>query len=203
VTKQAHVIWLDNFTKYAFRAVQIPSFQVGTYHRQLWTGRAYRVSRMGIDMSVRHDEHGEVIPAMPDDLFVGLDEVVQSLSRYSPHKRRAMKRHSRCLLTRYDVRNAPPCPDPDNLETLPHQTAVREHHDSMDNLFPDTILPTNIGQNKGFLRLMRQHYEDNCQEDDCEGARYSVFSTDIDICNKQLRVNFFFVSQSIFKTILI
>ncbi len=184
----AHVIWYDNFTKYKYSLRQIPDMEEGSVKSQLWTGRAFRASRVQVDMSVRRDQRGCVIPAMPDDPLIHLVDVSIACRTHSPTTRADMQLHETCLLSRWQVYNVPLCPHPDKVVKQRHARAIRNHSDGLDNLHPDTILPVNITANKHFLRLMREHYEGNRQHLDDVCPVYSVFATDIDIANKQLRV---------------
>ena len=187
-TLGAHVIWYDNFTKYRYAQKQIPSMEDGAFLQQLWTGRAFRCSRTPVDMRVCRDMTGAIIPAMPDDPMIMLDTIVSACQTYSPSERLLMQKHSKSLITIWKVHNVPLCPHPSAVSKPAHASAIRNHSDGMENMYPDTILPVNIGANKSFLRLMREHYESRDQHQADECPEYSVFATDIDIANKQLRV---------------
>ncbi len=154
----------------------------------LWTGTGLRRSDVQVQMSVMHDSTGQVIPAMPDQPFEYLSGVQSCLDKYKAVHKRHMYRHDTCMVTRFKVNTVPPMPSLQNLTKPGHRLAVQTHVGGLSNFYPDEIIPVNITENKVFLRLMRQHYQEQGQHKDDGDVVYSTFCTDIDICNKQLRV---------------
>jgi hypothetical protein len=69
IKTKAHTIWIDNFSK--TMAWQLPKLDHGVYKPCLWTGFALKLftQRPDLDMTLKRDETGRVIPAMPNDPF--------------------------------------------------------------------------------------------------------------------------------------
>ena len=66
VEQTSHTVWIDNFSKHM--AHQIPTLEKGTWKQMLWTGRAFRRTRVQVDMSLKYDGD-TVVPATPTDPF--------------------------------------------------------------------------------------------------------------------------------------
>ncbi len=126
---------------------------------------------------------------MPDQPFEYLDTVRLRLEKCKAVHRKHMYRHDTCMVTRFQVNTVPPIPDLEHLEKPRHRRAVQNHVGGLANFYPDQIKQVNITENKVFLRLMREHYWEQGQHRDSSENVYSTFCTDIDICNKQLRVH--------------
>ena len=154
----------------------------------LWTGTGVRRSNVQVEMTVMHDQTGQVIPAMPDQPFDYLDRVKRSLERCKAVHRHDMHRYDKCMVTKWQVNTVPLTPSLDRLTLPRHRLAIENHAGGLANLYPDQIKAVNITENKVFLRLMRAHYREYGQHRNGRDMVYSTFSTDIDICNKQLRV---------------
>jgi hypothetical protein len=146
------------------------------------------MSRYPVDMSVMTNASGNEIPAMPDDPFEHLPVLRTLLTLMSPHTSAGMNRHTSSLLSTLEVTNVPPKPHHSKVAKREHKEALINHHDSLSNLFPDTIIPQNIGSNKSLLRMLRDHYETQQQHLPGQCSTYSVFNTDIDIFDRQLKV---------------
>lgn len=184
IKQEGHTIWLDNFSK--IRAMQVPDINMGAWRNCLWTGRALRKSRVPVTMDLEESKEG-IIPAMPDDLYGMLPVFKKLFVLHNPQEDTSMMRYRTSLVTNLDVRNIPLKPAARMLSQERHRTAITSGCDRLDNLFPDKIISVNIGSNLGFMRILRNHYEDkqqhtgNCQE-------YSSFNADIDIFDRFLKV---------------
>ena len=127
IKKGCHIIWLDNFSKYRFKQLQIPNLQTGTYHKMLWTGSGLRRSHVQVEMGVMRDGTGQVVPAMPDQPFDYLDSVRRRLEKCKAVHKRHMYRHDTCMVTRFQVNTVPPMPALEHLEKPRHRRAVETH----------------------------------------------------------------------------
>ena len=183
--EQAHTIWLDNFSK--IRVLKIPDINVGAWQDCNWTGRAVRLSLTPVSMDFMY-ENGEVIPAMPDDVFAmstKLKSLFLSINKETtlcPHLRDAS------VLAVAEVNNVPSRPDKSRLVDPKHKTALIERHDSIRNCLAEGIYPINIGSNKGLMQLLRNHYTSEKQDTDGECAKYTSLNVDCDIFDRILKV---------------
>jgi hypothetical protein len=178
-----HVIWWDNFSK--FKAYQIPTLDKGTYNQMLWTGKALRIPRTYVSMQCHTYDNGDIIPAMPDDLFLEADNMMEFFCGVNEGD--AMLQHDESLLTQLNVQRVPLMPDVTKVTNEKHKAAINDRHDALDNLCPEGIDPRNIGSRIGFLSLMKEHCQEQLQFDDiCD--EYSIFNLDVDIFNRCLKV---------------
>ena len=179
----AHTIWLDNFCKKP-QSFQIANVDRGTFKAPLWTGKAVRKCRNQISMDVIRCNQ-VVVPAMPDDILVERDTLMQMYRQGCDDK--GINMYDTSLTTKYEVQNVPVKPHPDKVVLEKHKRALTDRHDSLETFYPAGIINMNIGSNRGFLRIMRHHYKEKSQDSDqCD--RYSAFCVEIDIFNKMLKV---------------
>jgi hypothetical protein len=182
---KAHTLWLDNFSK--IRAMQFPDLELGAWQDCCWTGYAVRESRVDVDMSIRTDnETKEIEPAMPHHIYDMYPTLKQTFLQHNTNTAECPMRYSSSLTTLLVVKNVPLKPSHHKLRKPEHKQAVHEGHDSLDNCFPEGIVATNIGSNKGLLQLMRNHYESVCVAN--VGQRYSCLNVDANIFDRILKV---------------
>jgi hypothetical protein len=182
---KAHTLWLDNFSK--IRAMQFPDLELGAWQDCCWTGYAVRESRIDVDMSIRmNNETKEIEPAMPHHIYEMYPTLKQAFLVYNEPTAECPSLYSDSLTTLLGVSNVPLKPSHLRLSKPEHKQAVHEGHDSLDNCFPEGIVATNIGSNKGLLQLMRNHYESVCVTN--VGKRYSCLNVDSNIFDRILKV---------------
>lgn len=183
------VIWIDNFSKYRYRAHQVPSMEKGTYTNMLWTGMAYSKPRADVNMSMMQTPDGEDIPAMPDNLFEMEEQFLALYKTICPDTLENQRMHRTSMAHKLKVRNVPPKPCPTKVRSPNHKKALTDSHGSLARLYPADIMPINIGENKTFLKILRDHYEATNQHIEGGCDRYYSFNADIDIFDRTLKAH--------------
>jgi hypothetical protein len=182
---KAYTLWLDNFSK--LRALQIPNLEMGAWQSCLWTGRAFRLSRVDVDMTVRHDAKNEVLPAMPDDIFEMYPATKNQFLHVTYTQPDCPTLYSTSLTTTLKVNNVPLKPLAVSLRRADHKAAVEESHDGLSTCYPEGICTLNIGSNRGLIRLLRNHHDTFCVEQ--KGQRYTSLNVDNNIFDRVIKVN--------------
>jgi hypothetical protein len=183
--KKAYTLWLDNFSK--LRALQLPNLEMGAWQSCLWTGRAFRLSRVDVDMTVRHGANNLVLPAMPDDIFE-LYEATRARFLLVTHTQEDCPMlYNTSLTTLLKVNNVPLKPLPCNVAKAEHKEALLQGHDGLSTCYPEGICTLNIGSNRGLIRLLRDHYDSHCVE--TKDQRYTSLNVDNNIFDRVLKVN--------------
>lgn len=180
-----HTIWIDNFSK--VHGAKIPSIDIGAWRNCLWTGTAIRkyTGDRVIDMSVQLDGAGEVVPAMPDDLFANeadfnavFDRCVLDTTYYDTS-----------LTTLYRVNSVPLKPDACRVDNHNYRRALQGDTDRLRSMYPKEIAAVNIGSNLGLARIMRAHYDENNQGPGNRCTKYSALNVDENIFMRVLKVH--------------
>lgn len=190
----SHVLWLDNFSKFVART--IPSQERSTFSSCLWTGVALsQFQTEHISDNIKFDVGGSVVPAMPPDLLMCSQQVVQGLTQTLNE---GFLYYDRSLVAQYDVRSIPLKIDgkrfPEVASTVDHD------RNKMSIVFPQKLVGKNIGSNRGLISLIRQYYDDyNMSGEDGSCERYLNINVDENIFWRILKVPcllVFVVSQS-------
>ena len=176
-----HNLWYDNFSK--IYRIHKPTVGKGVYHSCMWTGVALNLyDGDPVDVSVKHHRDGSVIPAMPDDLFVELYTVTQTIQYI--HEQ-GMFYYDNSLVVKYDVRTIPLKP------TLPHDDplapGMERGSNNMSSTVPYMMLKDNIGSNLGLMKIMRTFYEER-QMDTGECSDYHTLNVDENIFWRTIKV---------------
>ena len=139
-------------------------------------------------MKLLMDENKDVVPAMPDDPFEMIADFKKVFLQHNRATALTPSMYDTSMTTVFQVKNVPLKPDHKIMRNPEHRAALKESHDSLQTLIPDSIMAVNIGANEGFMRLMRMHYEGNHQHlrEGCEV--YSSFNVDCDIFDRMLKV---------------
>ena len=149
----------------------------------LWTGcAAFSTDNTQLDMSIKYSPNGQIVPAMPDDLLVGRDTVVEGI-RYT--LRNCRKYYERSEVKRYDVRNIPLKID---TKKFPHLAHIVDHDKNTTKIVhPVKLIELNIGSNHGLISILRQMYEaEGMHNRTC--ARYHVLNVDENIYWRTMKV---------------
>ena len=190
----SHVLWLDNFSKFVART--IPSQERSTFANCLWTGAALsQFQTEHISDNIKFDGAGSVVPAMPPDLLMCSRQVVQGLTRTLNE---GFLYYDQSLVAQYDVRSIPLKIDG---KRFPEVASTVDHaRNKMSIVFPQKLVGTNIGSNRGLICLIRQYYDDyNMSGDDGSCERYLNINVDENIFYRILKVScshVFLVSHS-------
>ena len=177
------MLWVDNFSKTLARAV--PTLDKGVYSSMLWTGECvmYSPDFDDLDDSVKRDDTGSVVPAMPDDLMVYRHSVTRGLKYLFDQGKNY---YDRSLMVEFDVRNNPPKIDSKKFPHMKSTVDARRH--TMDTVYPEKLVSQNIGSNPGLLHVLRHlvYEKYNMHEDKCE--RYVTLNLDENIYWRTLKV---------------
>lgn len=182
VLEGACCIWVDNFSKTLHRTN--PTLSKDVYSSMMWTGMAVFASAnvMEMDASVKTDNHGVVVPAMPSRICEHRAQVLEGLT-YVHNQGRAYLTHS--LVNRFSVSNIPMAIlDPDDVAHNQHPS--KEH--SMDIVYPYQMVDTNIGSNIGLVSILRHHFYDPAGMGDDECKKYVCLNADENIFWRTLKV---------------
>ena len=146
------VMWVDNFSK--CYAVALQGIASGAFRDCNWTGQAIKVYQ-GDAVSV--DLGG--VPAMPDRIFdtgtaMAVQETIGNLCQegwlFLPMS----------LVTRFKVNTIPVKPVVDPLSHPELQSILNESRDGLRNFHPMSIMPQNIGSNRGLMMILK-HISDS------------------------------------------
>jgi hypothetical protein len=140
-----------------------------------------------VDMTVRYDGDGVVLPAMPHDIFAMYPATKMAFFRCTQNQPDCPMLHSTSLTTILKVTNVPLKPLARTLNKPEHKAAVEEGHDGLSTCYPEGICTLNIGSNRGLIRLLRNHYDCYCIEH--KGERYTSLNVDNNIFDRILKVH--------------
>jgi len=146
------VMWVDNFSK--CYAVALQGIASGAFRDCNWTGQAIKVYQ-GDAVSI--DLGG--VPAMPDSIFdtgtaMAVQQTIGNLCQegwlFLP----------RSLVTRFKVNTIPVKPVVDPLSHPELHSILNESRDGLRNFHPMSIMPQNIGSNRGLMMILK-HISDS------------------------------------------
>jgi hypothetical protein len=183
-----HAIWMDNFSKIIKR--QCPSLLNGAWSGCLWTGVAvvkfFAAAATTITMDLVLDEEG-VVPAMPDSLISSFGRV---MSIGSTLMRETHLKYDASLCNVLQVNCIPLKPAaPEGDDRL--ASILAESRDGVGNLYPEAVLPPNIGSNLGLMSILKGFCDERNVYTVTGPDRYYIISCDINIYNRILKVKNF------------
>ena len=181
VLEGPHFLWWDNFSKNIAR--YCPSLHKGVYTSCLWTGSAVFACPDfdTIDHRVKRDEDDNVIPAMPDNLMEHRESVMRGLKQVFGQGR---SRYSESLAYKHQVNVVP-------LKILAEADQKNQHGSdghSMNVVFPEKIMPKNIGSNVGLIALLKEEVHDQHGMGTGECKHYVNMNVDENIFYRILKV---------------
>lgn len=179
-----HTIWIDNFSK--IHGCKIPTIDAGAWRNCLWTGTALRkyTGTVPVDVSIQRDAAGQVIPAMPDDLFANEAAFNSIFDRY------AMQTDywETSFVQEFKVTCVPLKPDAHKVNNRKHRRALQADSDTLHSMYPKEIAAVNIGSNLGLGKIIRVHYDDRKQGPGDRCQAYSALNVDENIFMRVLKV---------------
>jgi hypothetical protein len=161
--------------------------EASTFKSIMWTGRAFRKSRLDVDMGIQNVD-GVMVPAMPDNLFGTEKKFRKIFKTLCSAKMEDCLQFSKSFMTVYNVSTVPVSFDISKITNQEHLASLARAPDRLDTMYTDKIMPLNIGSNVGLLQIVRNHYEDEGQNRAGVCQRYSAFTTDVDIFDRILKV---------------
>ena len=176
-----HFLWWDNFSKNIAR--YCPSIARGVYTSCLWTGSAVfaGAEHEVLDHRVRRNNANEVIPAMPDNLLEHQPSVMRGLQRVFGQGR---SRYAESLVYKHQVNLVP-------LKIISADDQKNQHGSeghSMNVVFPERIMPQNIGSNLGLISLLKAELHDKHGMGTNECKNYVNLNVDENIFYRILKV---------------
>ena len=188
VASQAHVIWLDNFSK-NFR-MQLINISKAALRDALWTGvalREYAPDDVSLDIVHRR---GFEVSAMPERPFADLHFMLQTLVQVTEDEGEMPHLYDSSLMRMWGVNSVPVTP---RREKLPADTlaALRRAPDRLSNFYPTGLMKMNVGSNIGLARVMKQLLIDHGHlpvDPDNNPAKYMVMTVDINIFDRIIKV---------------
>ena len=176
------VEWWDNFSKFMGRSV--PTIKKDIFASCLWTGiTVNQYTGDPVDVKVRNDAHGKVIPAMPDDLFAHAGIVVDGIAHIFDQGKSYL---DKSLVKKYDVLNVPLKVD---TKRFPAEAATLNNaKNSTKHINPYKLLRHNIGSNLGLVTILREYQDDKKMTLHDTVHHYSTVNTDENIFARGLKV---------------
>ena len=182
IKKGTFVQWWDNFSK--FQARQVPTIKKDIFASCLWTGvTVNEYTGPDVDVSVRRDSNGEVIPAMPSNLFAHQDMMLQGIREIYDEGRTY---YNKSLVKRYDIVNVPLKVDTKKFPNLAN--SMNSVKNTTKHINPFKLIKHNIGSNLGLVTIMREYQEDNKMHLNDFVENYSTVNTDENIFYRGLKV---------------
>jgi hypothetical protein len=187
-----HVINFDNYAHTI--AAHTPSTNKGAFNGCYWCGvalRAFTGTQSFPDLSLCHDDDGNLIPAMPPSLYA--DDLWHQLVDGMKLCDAGGSRYLRIAdVTKMKVTTCPPKPllkDLDDMDLSENAAALLKDLlsggslDGLKEVFPADILDHNVGSNKGLMNIVRKLA---CDEGihDSSATRYSIYLTDVNIYHR-------------------
>ena len=155
----------------------------------LWTCVAYK--RFAFPEQVRMDHKfardRTVIPAMPANPFLAMDELVEYMRSLTQGPEGEMLfLYDGSLMTLW---GADQVPIKGNLELMPEpfKSSTAAANDRSDDLYPRGLERENIGSNDGLSRVLRRFYEER-HMGTVECTKYSAFTADVNIFDRCMKV---------------
>ena len=187
IQKGEYLQWWDNFSK--FQARQVPTIKKDIFASCLWTGvTVNEYTGPPVDVSVRTDATGAIIPAMPDDLFAhqalmlkGFDDVYLEGREF----------FSRSMVKKYDIVNVPLKVDTKRFPNL--AATMNSVKNTTKHINPYKLIKHNIGSNLGLVTILREYQDDNKMNLHGTVHKYSTINTDENIFYRGMKV-FIFMS---------
>lgn len=181
VLEGPHFLWWDNFSKNIAR--YCPSLEKGVYTSCLWTGSAVFAcpEHDELDHRVIRNNADEVIPAMPDNLLEHQHSVMRGLQQVFQQGR---SRYAESLVYQHEVNVVP-------LKILSADDQKNQHGSeghSMNVVFPERIMPQNIGSNLGLISLLKAEVHDKYGMGTNECQHYVNLNVDENIFYRILKV---------------
>ena len=177
--------WWDNFSK--FHGRQVPTVKKDIFASCLWTGVTVN-EYIGppVDVSIRYDAVGAVIPAMPDDLFVQQGRMLQGIGEiYAEGK----EFYDKSMVKKYDIVNVPLKVDTKRFPTL--ADTMNHVKNTTKYINPYKLIKHNIGSNLGLVTILREYQDDNKMSMHGTVLQYSNINTDENIFYRGLKVCMF------------
>ena len=187
INSSTYVQWWDNFSKFCRKSV--PTIAKDVFGSCLWTGvtvNAY--TGPPVDNTVRQDATGEVIPAMPDNLFIHQAVVATGLTFIYDQGRHY---YDKSMVKKYDIVNVPLKVDTERFPAV--ASVVNSAKNSTKHINPFKLMRHNIGSNLGLVTILREFQDDHKMSlhDTCQ--KYANVNTDENIFYRGLKVNLCFV----------
>ena len=182
MTARCHYLWVDNFSKFLRRS--IPTVDQGVFSTCAWTGAAiFPHHNLALDDSVKRNHDRDIIPAMPDNILINNRDVRDMIKATLAEGRNY---YDVSTVKRLDVRNVPPKVD---TKTYPiYRERVEASENSMDSVYPQSIVDINVGTNIGLATIMRKLYDDHRMGTPDECTRYLNMNVDENIYWRILKV---------------
>lgn len=185
VEKGPHTVWIDNFSK--VHGCKIPNIDIGAWRDCLWTGVALKkyVGAVPVSTAVQVDPEGNIVPAMPDDLFEKERRFVKLFDR---HKVTATSYQTDSLVRQWKVNTVPLKPVAARVDNDQWRAALQGDQDKLSVMYPKELIAENIGSNLGLASVMREHYESRQQHIEGMCEDYSALNVDENIFMRIIKV---------------
>ena len=187
IEQSPHVTWIDNYSD--LWRCRIVGMSPEALKKCLWTCVAYKRFPFPEQVSMDHKfaRDTSVIPAMPTNPFLVMDELVRLMKSLTQGPDGEMLfLYDSSLMT---VWGANQVPIKGNLELMPEpfRSSTAAANDRSDDLYPRGLERENIGSNDGLARVIRRFYDERKMAT-VECTKYSAFTADVNIFDRCMKV---------------
>ena len=187
IEQSPHVTWIDNYSD--LWRCRIVGMSPEALKKCLWTCVAYKRFPFPEQVSMDHKfaRDTSVIPAMPTNPFLVMDELVRFMKSLTQGPDGEMLfLYDSSLMT---VWGANQVPIKGNLELMPEpfRSSTAAANDRSDDLYPRGLERENIGSNDGLARVIRRFYDERKMAT-VECTKYSAFTADVNIFDRCMKV---------------
>ena len=160
----------------------------------LWTCVAYKRFPFPEQVSMDHKfgRNTTVIPAMPTNPFLVMDDLVEFMMSLTQGPDGEMLfLYDGSLMT---IWGANQVPIKGNLDLMPEpfRSSTAAANDRSDDLYPRGLERENIGSNDGLARVMRRFYDER-HMGTAACTKYSAFTADVNIFDRCMKVRFYVI----------
>jgi hypothetical protein len=180
--KKPHVQWWDNFSK--FHAHSVPTVRKNTFSQCLWTGvTVNEYTGPPVDVNVKYSPEGDLVPAMPTDLFALKDDVLSQLASVFDG---GFDLFSTSLVSQYSVNSVPLKIDTKRYSDV--APLINTSKNTTQFIHPDRLLRHNIGSNRGLCAILRSFQDDHKMHLQGSCQQYQTVNLDENIYYRVLKV---------------
>ena len=182
---------MDNFSK--SYTTRVPSENVGPFRQCLWSVSALRPSP--VDFAIQKTDENETISAMPNELYVGADDLYDLLGKYDAEPPFT---YNTCFSTKNQLYTIPPGPPRTNMMTPKSAKFWKNAADTSFKTFnPRGIHEPNMGSQVGMIEVLMGWWRARNATKAGRG-KYGMIVSDINVFDRLLKVNNTSIFWSIF-----
>jgi hypothetical protein len=183
-------MWIDNFSKMYRKTTSKIDRKI--LADALWTGVVLRnYAYDDVSMDVMH-LRGFVVPAMPDDPFRLVGDMLQTMSVLTEVNGEMPLLFDDCLFSTWGCNRIPVVPLKDNL---PEETLERFERcpSRLTDFYPKGLVKKNCGSNMGLCEVMLEVMKSQGQGQKEPPNKYFAMTADLNIFDRVVKVTYQFL----------